>query len=60
LLKGKKDLALRNLEKLRKKEEVTSGYVAAEIDAIEEAIAVGYSQDTDSWWKSRLVVPDIG
>lgn len=51
LLKGKKDLALRNLEKLRKKEDVASGYVAAEIDAIEEAIAVGYSQDTDSWWK---------
>ncbi|CAL5868250.1 uncharacterized protein PFLUO_LOCUS2474 [Penicillium psychrofluorescens] len=51
LLKGKKDLALANLQKLRKREEVTNGYVAAEIDAIEEAIALGYSRETDSWWK---------
>ncbi|KAJ5113707.1 hypothetical protein N7456_002241 [Penicillium angulare] len=52
LLKGKKDLALRNLEKLRRKDEVASGLVAAEIDAIDEAIALGYvEQSDDSWWK---------
>lgn len=51
LLKGKRDLALRNLEKLRTKEEVESGIVAAEIDAIEEAINAGYSEESDSWLK---------
>lgn len=51
LLKGNKALALRNMEKLRKDHEVTSGYVAAEIDAIEEAIAIDASRGTESWWK---------
>ena len=50
LLKGRKALALTNLEKLRTREEVRSGFVAAEVDAIEEAIALGYSQDSGSWW----------
>jgi hypothetical protein len=53
LLKGNKDLALRNLEKLRNRDEVDNGYVAAEIDAISEAIAAGYpqGQTSNSWWK---------
>ncbi|OJJ00793.1 hypothetical protein ASPVEDRAFT_149709 [Aspergillus versicolor CBS 583.65] len=53
LLKGNKDLAMRNLEKLRNRDEVDNGYVAAEIDAISEAIAAGYSQGqtSNSWWK---------
>ncbi|GLA55823.1 hypothetical protein AnigIFM63604_002907 [Aspergillus niger] len=53
LLKDKRDLALRNLEKLRSKDEVDNGYVAAEFEAIAEAIQAGYAQgdDSDSWWK---------
>ncbi|KAJ9635684.1 hypothetical protein H2204_005644 [Knufia peltigerae] len=51
LLKGKKQLALRNLEKLRTKEEVASGYIAAEIDAIEDAIAQNGAVDSGTWWE---------
>ncbi|RDH26321.1 general substrate transporter [Aspergillus welwitschiae] len=53
LLKDKRDLALRNLEKLRSNDEVDNGYVAAEVEAIAEAIQAGYAQDndSDSWWK---------
>ncbi|OAA57629.1 General substrate transporter [Niveomyces insectorum RCEF 264] len=49
LLRGKESRALVDFEKLRKKEEVDGGYVAAEIDAIEEAIAMGNSQDSEGW-----------
>ena len=51
LLKGKKQLALRNLEKLRTKEEVAGGYIAAEVDAIEDAILQNGAQDSGSWWE---------
>lgn len=51
LLKGKKEQALRNMERLRKQKDVDSGFVAAEIDAIEEAIRQGYEgAGEDSWW----------
>lgn len=49
LLKGDKPLALHNLHKLRTKAESANGFVAAEVDAIEQAIAEGYAQDSGTW-----------
>ncbi|CAK7199486.1 hypothetical protein SEUCBS139899_002166 [Sporothrix eucalyptigena] len=51
LTKGRKEKALRNMEKLRQRKDVDSGFVAAEIDAIEEAIQLGYADENQgSWW----------
>ncbi|CAK7222120.1 hypothetical protein SCUCBS95973_004733 [Sporothrix curviconia] len=52
LLKGRKDKALHNMERLRQRSDVDSGYVAAEVDAIEEAIRLGYEgkENGASWW----------
>lgn len=49
LLKGDKTLALQNLSKLRKKSDSESGFVAAKVDAIEQAIAEGFAQDSGTW-----------
>lgn len=49
LLKGNKALALANLQKLRTKSESSNGFVAAEVDAISQAIAEGYAQDSGTW-----------
>ena len=51
LLKGQKALAIRNLEKLRTKEDVDGGYVVAEVDAMEEAIVLGFEHDQGTWWE---------
>ncbi|KAJ9138582.1 General substrate transporter [Coniochaeta hoffmannii] len=49
LLKGRKESAKRNLDKIRHKHEVDSGATAAEVDALEQMIGEAKSADSASW-----------
>jgi SP family sugar:H+ symporter-like MFS transporter len=49
VLQGKKDQALKNLDRLRKQEEIDSGYTMAEIEAIEQAIVERSAVDHGTW-----------
>lgn len=49
LLKGRRETAKANLDKIRHKEEVQSGATAAEIDALEQMIEEAKAADSASW-----------